>query len=182
MLYLKRYSEKDLWFKKQMNEDEKTMSYNAGYNIDACWYNNQKGTIIKTDEQYLAWLENWNSSSSKDRGVWIIVRESDETYIGEVCYHKDDTPSGYDLGIVIYDEFRGQGYAKQAMRLLLNEVYKAGIKKVNHSVPRQRLSAVKTDLAVGFKESGSYFSEKFDGKEEVVIFEIKLKKDMFTIA
>lgn len=165
MLYLKRYSEKDLWFKKQMNEDEKTMSYNAGYNIDACWYNNQKGTIMKTDKQYLDWLKNWNTCSSKDRGVWIIVRKSDERYIGEVCYHKDDTPSGYDLGIVICHEFRGQGLAKQAIKLLLSEIYKAGIKSVNHCVPRQRVSAVKTDLAVGFKETGSYFLKNLMAKK-----------------
>ena len=179
MLYLKKYSQDDLWFKKQMNEDEKTMSYNAGYNIDACWYNNEKGTIIKTDSQYLSWLKNWNTC--EDKGVWIIVRKSDNAFIGEVCYHKDDTPSGYDLGIVIKYEYRGKGYAKMAMKLLLNEVFKAGIKRVNHCVPRQRESAIKTDLGVGFKEVGSYFSEKFDGEEEVVVLEIKLKKGMFTI-
>ena len=169
MLKLIEFNESNLYFKKLMNEDCDTMSYNAGYDLDFPGYDKQTGAIYKSDSDYLVWLQKWQGKS--DRAVYIIVRESDNEFIGEVCYHTDNTPSGYDLGIVILHKYRGQGYSKQAMQLLLEKIKQRGITKVNHTVPSSRQSAIKCDLACGFTVVGQTQTIKFNAVEQITILE-----------
>ena len=82
MLKLIEFNESNLYFKKLMNEDCDTMSYNAGYDLDFPGYDKQTGAIYKSDSDYLVWLQKWQGKS--DRAVYIIVRESDNEFIGEV--------------------------------------------------------------------------------------------------
>lgn len=169
MFYLVEFNKDNLFFKKQINEDAETMAYNAGYDIEFSGYNKNDGTIHKSDSEYLAWLQKWQNKS--DRFVAAVVRKSDNKMIGEVCFHPDDTPSGYDLGIVLLASERGKGYSKQVMQLLLDEIKSRKIKKVNHTIPTSRVSAIKCDLACGFVKVGTTTSIKFDKVEEVTILE-----------
>lgn len=171
MFYLVEFNKDNLFFKKQMNEDAETMSYNAGYDLDVSGYNKNDGTIYKSDSEYLAWLEKWQNKN--DRFVAAVVRKSDNKMIGEVCFHPDDTPSGYDLGIVLLASERGKGYSKKIMQLLLNEIKARNIKKVNHTIPSSRTSAIKCDLACGFVKVGTTTSIKFGEIEKVTILEKK---------
>lgn len=149
-LYLKVSSKEEMWFKKEMEADAKTMDYNAGYNVSFNGYNYQDGTILEDiTELQEVWYPKW-TNCEPDRFYAYIVRESDNAYIGEV-YYKNETENGHEIGILIKGEYRGNGYATEAIRLLCEKADSVGIKKLFHQIPNTRKSAIKADLNNGFK-------------------------------
>lgn len=72
----------DLWFKKLLNEDSKTMDYNRGYDLDFEGYNKNDGTI-KTDLNYLK--EKWSKIyiNNKPFKYYYFIKFNDK-FIGEV--------------------------------------------------------------------------------------------------
>ena len=49
-IYLKVPKIDELYYRKEWLKDEKTMSYNAGYDMELKGYDKGSGTIIKNDE------------------------------------------------------------------------------------------------------------------------------------
>ncbi|MDE5856474.1 MAG: hypothetical protein K2H06_05455, partial [Anaeroplasmataceae bacterium] len=47
----------DLWYRKMMMEDPKTMEYNKGYSLDSDNYNNATGCILFPKEDWDDWYE-----------------------------------------------------------------------------------------------------------------------------
>ena len=45
----------DLKYRKKWMKDSKTMSYNAGFDMDLKGYDKNTGTITKTDEEMINW-------------------------------------------------------------------------------------------------------------------------------
>ena len=58
-VYLKIPTIRDLHYRQEWMKDIKTMSYNAGYDINLKGYDIATGTISKTDEEMIAWFNNW---------------------------------------------------------------------------------------------------------------------------
>ena len=58
-VYLKVPSIDELHYRQEWMNDSKTMSYNAGYDMQLKGYNRETGTITKTDEEMLIWYNNW---------------------------------------------------------------------------------------------------------------------------
>ena len=50
-IYLKVPSIDELHYRQEWMKDTKTMSYNAGFDMDLKGYNKETGTITKTDEE-----------------------------------------------------------------------------------------------------------------------------------
>lgn len=58
-IYLKIPTIQDLHYRQEWMKDIKTMFYNAGYDIKLKSYDIATGTISKTDEEMIAWFNNW---------------------------------------------------------------------------------------------------------------------------
>ena len=58
-IYLKVPSIDELHYRQEWMKDTKTMSYNAGFDMDLKGYNKETGTITKTDEEMINWYNNW---------------------------------------------------------------------------------------------------------------------------
>lgn len=57
------------------------------------------------------------------------------------------------MGIVIEAKYRGNGYAENALKLLLKQAFEVmGAEAVINEFEAARIAAVKTHLSVGFKE------------------------------
>ena len=148
-VYLSVPTKEEMWFKKELESDPKTMDYNAGYNVSYKGYNQNDGTIQEDlKELQDVWFCRW-IGYEPSRYFAFIKRVEDDAYIGEV-YFKDETPNGHEIGIVIKGEYRGRGYATEAISLLCNKADELGIKKLFHQIPDTRLSAIKVDLNNGF--------------------------------
>ncbi len=110
----------ELWFYQQMMSDPATMSYNAGYDP---WpgYHRDTGCIDFPREEWDGWYTQW-VAREPERFYAYIRRKSDGEWIGDVCFHYTPDRGWWDMGIVIYAPYRGQGYAEPALRLMLVDV------------------------------------------------------------
>ncbi|MBQ3494048.1 MAG: GNAT family N-acetyltransferase [Clostridia bacterium] len=164
-------TKKDLWFKKEIKEDPKTMDYNAGYDLSFEGYNRQDGTIATSmKELENVWFDRWINNTPTNFYYYIA---KNKTFVGEVYAKYDKTKDSYEIGIVIKAEHRGNGYASTAIGLLCKELQKQGIKKLHHELPETRKAAVKADLNNGFvvvkKDVDGI--EKFGKIEKLVVLE-----------
>ena len=148
-LYLSIPTKEDVWVKKEMNEDPATMDYNAGYNVSYSGYNYNDGTI-KTDLKDLQenWLPKW-TGQEPNKFFAFIRRIEDDAYIGYVHF-KDNTENGHEIGVLIRGEYRGKGYATEAVKLLCEKADELGVKKLFHQIPDNRKAAIKADINSGF--------------------------------
>ena len=155
----------DLKYRQIWLNDPKTMSYNAGYDIDLKGYNKETGTISKTNEEMIEWYNKWiNKEPDRFYAYIIFVDESEP--IGEVYYYLDGDI--HSMGILIYDKFRGKGYSYLALLELEKVVFlRNDINELSDMIPLDRDIAIKT-----FKKAGFIHTDKEEkglkfGKEEV---------------
>ncbi len=149
-LYVPQY--RDLWYRQQLLNDAATMDYNKGYDLNFRGYHKDNGCIDFPQEQWKDWY-NWFIGQEPKRFYAYIMRLRDGGFIGEVNVRKSDTAPWHEMGIVLEAEFRGQGYAVEALNLLLKYAFvnlNAGA--VHNRFEMNRTAAVRTHLAAGFKE------------------------------
>ncbi len=84
-------------------KDPKTMSYNAGYDMDLKGYDKETGTITKTDEEMITWYNNWVNKNPDKYFAYIYDSKIAEP-IGEdgKCFTlrwMEDMASKYDCAI-----------------------------------------------------------------------------------
>lgn len=138
----------DLWFKKQIKEDSKTMDYNVGYDLSFNGYNREDGTI-KTDIEELesVWYNNW--VGNEPRNFYYYIKNNEE-FVGEVYAKFNEKLNSHEIGIVIKSEYRGKGIATPAINLLCNKLREYGVKNLYHEIPMSRVQAIKADINNGF--------------------------------
>ena len=143
----------ELWFYQQMMSDPATMSYNAGYDP---WpgYHRDTGCIDFPREEWDGWYAQW-VDREPERFYAYIRRKSDGEWIGDVCFHYTPDRGWWDMGIVIYAPYRGQGYAEPALRLMLDHAFQEyGVTRIHNYFETTRDAAWKTHLAAGFRDLG----------------------------
>lgn len=155
---------KDYDYYKKLLSDSKTMSYNAGYNVSYNGYHYDTGCI---DFNYDKWVNNL----SNNYFAYIYNHENKE-YIGYVNYNKNNNI--YECVIVIEDKYRGSGYAKDSLKLLIKEAYNNGIEYLYDSFERNR--NLKLFLDLGFEIDKEIKITKFNKELDGVIVKIKTDK------
>ena len=176
-LYLTIPTKEDLVFKKELEADPQTMDYNAGYNVSFNGYNFQDGTIEEDlDDLRENWLPKW-VGHEPNKYFAFVRRKEDDKYVGEV-YFKDATEYGHEIGIVIKGEYRGRGYASEAIGLLCEKADSLGVDVLFHQLPDTRIAAIKADENNGFKVVKENIPCNFTkfGKRESEILLIRKKK------
>ena len=142
----------DLWFRQKMMANPETMSYNKGYDIPFEGYDRETGCIDFPENTWQEWFDFW-IDNEPDRFYAYIVRTSDGAYIGEVNVHKSNTNDWYEMGIVIDAEYRGQGYSKPALNLLITHAFDIlGVNTLHNSFEDTRDRAVEIHKSAGFEE------------------------------
>ncbi len=149
-LYLYVPNIEELTYRQMLMSDIDTMSYNKGYNLDFEGYHKDTGCIDFPESEWQEWY-NYFIGNEPERFYAYIVRKEDNTFIGEVNVHKscDDY---YDMGIVIEAKYRGNGYAKEALNLLLQYAFETlKVNAVHNDFEDDRTAAMKIHLDCGFK-------------------------------
>ena len=143
---------RDLWYRQQLLNDAATMDYNKGYDLDFRGYHKDSGCIDFPEEQWKNWYD-WFIGQEPERFYAYITRSHDGKFIGEINIHKSDTAPWHEMGIVLDAKFRGQGYAVEALKLLLEYAFvNLNVDAIHNSFEVNRTAAVRTHLAAGFKE------------------------------
>ena len=152
-IYLKVPSIDELHYRQEWMKDTKTMSYNAGFDMDLKGYNKETGTITKTDEEMINWYNNWINKEPDKYFAYVYDKEIDEP-LGEVYYYPDN--GIHSMGIVIQDKYRGKSYSYNALIELEKVAFeKNNINELSDMVPLDRFGAIKV-----FKKAGFIHTEK----------------------
>lgn len=154
-LYIPKLDE--LWFYQKMMADPATMSYNANWDVSYSGYHRDTGCIDFPRENWEEWYAGM-VGREPERFYAYIRRKSDGTWIGDVCFHYTPGKDWWDMGIVIYAPYRGQGYAAPALGLMLDHAFRdCGISRIHNDfeVARREESAWKAHLAAGFRDVGT---------------------------
>lgn len=167
-LYVPKLEE--LWFYQQMLSDPKTMSYNANWDVSYSGYHRETGCIDFPESEWAEWYDCWIGQEPK-RFYAYIKRSSDGAWIGDVNFHYTPEKDWWDMGIVMYAPYRGMGYAVPALMLMLDHAFQdCGVTRIhnNFEIARNEVSAWKTHISAGFKETGivSGFKEMMITKED----------------
>ena len=147
-IYLKVPSIDELYYRQEWMRDSKTMSYNAGYDIDLKGYDKKTGTITKSNEEMIDWYNKW-INQEPDKYFAYIYNNSISEPIGEVYYYLDN--GIHSMGIVIQDKYRGKGYSYYALLELEKIAFeKNDISELSDFIPLDRLGAIKAFKKAGF--------------------------------
>ena len=161
----------DLKYRKIWLNDSKTMSYNAGYDINISGYDKLTGTIDQSDKELLDWYNKWINKEPDRYYAYIYLVNEDEP-IGEVYYYPDGNI--HSMGILISDKYRGKGYSYLAL-LALEEVAfeKNNINELSDMIPLDRVSAIKSFEKAGFiktdKEEKNLKFDKYEIAKQLII-------------
>lgn len=158
-----------MYYKKIVGEDIylSPMDYKNEVDVVTRWlnedydiaYNNSFYQTIFTNEKVFKLLEDW---SNGDCALSIVTKDND-TFIGHISlFHYRKIENGATLGIYIDEAYRGKGYGKQAITLLLEYAFKT----LNYNFIRIEVFAYnKKALALyrslGFQDAGSYRRGKY---------------------
>lgn len=148
-IYFKVPSKDDLKYCQEWMMDPDTMSYNAGYDIDLSGYNKATGTIKKTDEDMIKWYDKWINHEPELYYRYIYVEGINEP-IGEIYYYPN-TNNTYNMGILIQNKHRGNGYAYKALIELERIAFEEyNINELHDEIPKDRVNAINLFKKAGF--------------------------------
>ncbi|MFO3667706.1 MULTISPECIES: GNAT family N-acetyltransferase [Anaerococcus] len=144
--------EKELDFAKNLLKDSKTMAYNKGYNLDFPGYDKETGTITHDQAYWEKWYDLYFTNPGEYFYAYIYDQDL-KVFVGDVNFHPSKlNPYTRDIGIVIEDEFRGQGYGKIGLRLLIKKAFSFdSIRALANNFEKERAIALKIHQDLGFK-------------------------------
>ena len=164
-IYLKVPNINELHYRQEWMKNSKTMSYNAGYDIGLKGYDKETGTITKSNEEMIAWYNNW-INQEPDKYFAYIYDNSISEPIGEVYYYLDN--GIHSMGIVIQDKYRGKGYSYMALLELQKVAFeKNNISELSDFISLDRIGAIKAFEKAGFMHTGIEKKELVFGKESI---------------
>ncbi len=135
----------DYTYKKRLESEAKTMSYNAGYDVTYDGYNYDTGCIEFNKE-------NWFNLLNDNNRYFAYVKDCDfDEYVGYVNYQYNEKDDVYECGILIEYTYRSKGYAKDALKLLIREANKNGIKYLYDNFEKEREHTLELFLNLGFE-------------------------------
>lgn len=141
MLTLVAAGEAWMPFRRSMLEDPATMAYNAPYSPP-------DGTIPFPESKWAAWLGRWTEKEPERFCGYVL---DGDTPVGEVCWHG----MGDDIGVVIRADYRGCGYGREALALLMARAFShPEITHLRNTFETDRDPAMRLHLSMGFVPIG----------------------------
>ncbi len=161
----------DYWYEEKLLSDPETMEYNAGYDVSYNGYDYQTGCIAFPKDNWLAKFE--NRKNNKEYFAYIKDTNIDD-FVGYVYYHYNKELNHYDCGILMEAQYRGQGYAKHALKLLCKTAKRNGISELYDNFETKRRAALKLFESARFKIIKVLTWKKFNKDVSGVIMRVKL--------
>ena len=117
----------DYSYEAKLQSDPKTMSYNAGYDVSYYGYHYNTGCIDFPKDK---WKDTYEKRINENK-FFAYIRDNDiKEYVGYVNYHYNKDEDKYYCGILIESKYRGKGYSKEGLKLLLEEARKNNINEL----------------------------------------------------
>lgn len=151
----------DYYYEKKLEEDPKTMGYNAGYDVCYDGYHYETGCIDFPKNKWKECYEN----RIKENKYFAYIKDNDiNDYIGYVNYQYNKSENIYECGVLIEYKYRGKGYSKEALKLLVLEARKNNIDYLYDTFEIDRGNTLNVFKSIGFEVVNEKTWKKF-GKE-----------------
>ncbi len=161
------------YYEQKLENDAETMSYNAGYDVSYDGYHYNSGCIDFPKEK---WKDTYIKRVTTKQYFAYIKDCTINRYVGYVNYQYNKDENMYECGVLIEHKYRGKGYAKDALKLLVKEAYKNGIDYLYDTFEKDREIALKTFTDVGFEIYKETTWKKFNKNVDGIIVRIKTNK------
>lgn len=149
-LHVPRLEELD--YRQRLMQDSETMSYNRGYDLDFKGYHKDTGCIDFPKSEWADWHAYFVGQEPR-RFYAYVMRLEDGAFLGEVNVHQSADEPWYEMGIVLEAQYRGRGYAGEALRRLLAHAFDTlHAPAVHNDFEETRTAALRTHLDAGFTE------------------------------
>ena len=147
-LYLHVPDTDEMWYRRRILMDEATMAYNRGREA-AEGYSPETGCVNFPQSKWQGFCDEFVDKEPEAFFAYI-ARRADLEFVGEVWLKKQD--EAMELSIVVEDQYRRQGYAAEAMELLLQVAFEVCNADQVYSVfENNREAAMKLYDKAGFK-------------------------------
>ena len=161
------------YYEQKLESDSKTMNYNAGYDVEYSGYHYDTGCIDFPKEK---WKDKYDKRIRENKYFAYIKDCTINRYVGYVDYGYNKNEGVYECGILIQYKYRGKGYSKDALKLLVKEANKNGIEYLYDTFEKDRENTLKTFLDIGFEIYKEKVLKKFNNDVDGVIVRIKTDK------
>lgn len=169
---------KDYGYEAKLQSDPLTMSYNAGYDVSYFGYHYDNGCIDFPKEK---WKESYDKRI-KENKYFAYIKDCDiNEYVGYVNYHYNKNENRYECGVLIENKYRGKGYSKDALRLLVKDAYDNNIDYLYDNFEKDRKNTLKTFQDVGFEIVEETKWKKFNKEVDGVVVKIETAKVLLNI-
>lgn len=161
----------DYWYEQKIQSDPLTMNYNAGYDVSYLGYHYDTGCIDFAKDR---WQEVYEKRK-KENKFFAYIKDNDlNEFVGYVNYQYNNNEKRYECGIVIESCYRGKGYSKQSLKLLLAQAKKDKIKELYDNFEIDRENTLEVFESVGFEIVTKQKWKKFNKDVEGVLVKINL--------
>ena len=149
-------------YEQYLESDPDTMSYNAGYDVSYFGYHYDTGCIDFPESK-------WNETYQKRKieNKYFAYIKVDNKYVGYVNYQYNKSEDRYECGVLIEAKYRGLGYSKEALKLLIKEAHKNNVEYLYDVFEKDRGNTLDLFLSVGFviveEKSWKKFGKDVDG-------------------
>lgn len=144
----------ELAYRQQMMSDPATMAYNRGYDLSFEGYHRDTGCIDFPRERWAEWYARFVGREPR-RYYAYLAREEDGRFVGEVCLHQDRPGEIHEMGIVVEARYRGLGYSREGMDLLLRHAFRVlELPAVSNCFEESRAAALSLHRHAGFRVVG----------------------------
>lgn len=116
MIKLVKPTLEDMWFRKSLMADEKTMSYNAKWG----------GTIPFPKEEWEQWYEVWVRNSGQEH-FYRYLHDEEMGFVGEIAYHYDRTRDIYICDVIVMAKYRNNGFGSEGIKLICDAAKENGV-------------------------------------------------------
>ncbi len=113
------------------------------------------------------------------QGDWVqlaIRGRYDDRLVGDLAVHTvDDNEARYEIGFTLASEFQGRGFAREAVRRVLNYLFnEGGAQSIRATVDRRNAPSTRLLSDLGFtRRENQGWTEEFKGETvQVDVFEL----------
>ena len=159
----------EYYYEQKLNEDENTMSYNAGYDVNYDGYHYDTGCI---DFPKSKWKDTYERRIKENKFFAYIKDNKINDYVGYVNYHYNKNDDRYECGVLIEYKYRGKGYSKDALILLIKEAYKNNIHYLYDNFEIDRENTLDIFKSVNFEVVEETIWNKFDKEVKGVVVRV----------
>ena len=116
MIQLVKPRLQDLSFRQALLSDAPTMAYNDRWG----------GVIDFPPDRWEGWYQRWVACPDK-RFYRFLYSPDENAFVGEIAWHFDEAYSRYLCDVIVKSCYRGKGYGREGLTLLLNAAKEQGL-------------------------------------------------------